>query len=675
MFARLWMQSWRHTRTFAARAVNIVVDGKTLSAPEDTLLIDVLRSAKIRVPTLCYNPRLKTGGHCKVCMVEDLSRPGVPVMSCRTPVKEGMSISTTNPVIKAYAETNKVLTLRKHPAIPKKLPTLKHEEEKGAPPNLSSVLSKYPRRKEFTLPLGIAVADKLGYIGANAVEQIAAHVGEDKAKVSSVLIKYKFLPSKHTKQTHIYLCTCHNCRLKSQPRLLETLHEFVGDTCEVHTMNWLGVCINGPPAAMVKVEGTNEVEYLMDIRVEDVHKCKEMTRVGLLKEVPDNLSFFPFDRLGKDHISLMSDLDVKAIADKAFNTPANDIIQRIEDANLRGCGGAGFPTFMKWKTVSKAEGEKYVVCNGDEGLPCAFKDGWLLRHKDMRERVVAGMHICARTVGSRKAYLYIRYEYRNLVNAINETVREFRQKCQQYADIEFEVRVGAGTYIAGEETALLSSIQGDEPIPQRNRPWYVHSTESGLFGKPTVINNVETFAHVPYVLSLPLQVLKASGLPKLIGVVGDVKKPCLLECSLDKLSLQSIIDEVGALNIENAEVGGATEPLVARKDFSRNVSFRRGDLGAVGSVVLFNKERNVKEIYSAKLDFMSDECCGQCYPCREGSRMFCCGYNAATCRGEKVDTKFFGDTSASLSRCALCGHGKALGKLFKNIMDQDDQLH
>jgi len=663
MFKRIWKN-----RYFSN--INIVVDGKKLSGEEGALLIDVLRKAKIRVPTLCYNPKLKTGGHCKVCVVEDVTHPGQPIISCRTPIKEGMTITTTSPIMKAYAETNKILTLRKHPAILKKLPAVKYKEETNALPDISACLEKYPKRKEYALPLGIEVSDALGYVGEKAIGKIAEHIGQEKAEVEGVLSMYKFLPMEHTKKTHIYLCSCHNCKLKSQPHLFETLKQSLSDTYELHEMNWLGVCVNAPPAAMVKIEGTHDIEYLTDIQLEKINEYKSSISAHLVKEVTNNIQFLPFDRLGKDHISLTTDIDIKTIADKASNTPLKEIIQKIEDANLRGCGGAGFPTFMKWKTVAKAEGEKYVVCNADEGLPCTFKDEWLLRDEKMRERVIAGMCICAHTIGSKKAYIYLRYEYRNLVGKIQETIRKFKEKCSQYGDIEFEVRMGAGTYIAGEETALLSSLQGDAPIPQRNRPWYLHSTENGLFGKPTVVNNVETFVNVPYILSMPIQVLKANGLPKLIGVVGDVKKPYLLEYSLNNLSLQSVINEVGGEDIKIAEVGGCTEPLVLDKDFSRNISFKRGDLGAVGTVVLFNKSRNIKEIYKAKLDFMNDECCGQCYPCREGSRMFCCGYKNSISGKSKIDSKFFGETAASLSKCALCGHGKALGNLFKNVMEQ-----
>eukprot|EP01022_Parablepharisma_sp_SALTPOND_P014826 TRINITY_DN205_c0_g4_i2.p1 TRINITY_DN205_c0_g4~~TRINITY_DN205_c0_g4_i2.p1 ORF type:complete len:686 (+),score=62.37 TRINITY_DN205_c0_g4_i2:8756-10813(+) len=659
-------------RTFASKLATITVDNTSIQVPEDTLLIDAIRKAKIRVPTLCYNPRTKAGGTCRVCVVEDLARPGQPVISCRTPARDGMKIVTTSPWLNELRETNRTIALKKHPALAKKVGSeIKPKAEEVTIPNLDSIFAKYPsKKKEYTLPLAIDVTDNLGFIEENTVAKIAEHVGVDKNEVKATLDRYKFLPKVSTSKPHIYLCTCHNCRLKGQEKIVNAMKSSLGSNYDIQTMNWLGVCIHHPPAAMVKRSGNDFMEYLPEIKLEDMEKYKTDLIGHLVKTIPSRVQFYPSDRLGKDYKSLTSIIDIEGIAKKAATIPADNIFEKLKETNLLGCGGGGFPTHLKWKAVAQAQGEKFVVCNADEGLPSTFKDGWLLQDESMREKALAGIFICAKVVGAKKAYLYLRYEYRNLLDKIKDTEKAFKAKCPEYEEIGLETRIGAGTYIAGEETALFESIQGNPPIPRRNRPWFVYSTEKGLFDKPTVINNVETFANVPYILAVPAETLKAHGLPKLIGVVGDIRQPSLLEYPLRSLTLHQIIDEVQGESIGAAEVGGITEPLVLPKDFKRRVSFNKGDLSPVGSIVLFNKDRNLEEVYKNKLEFMQDECCRQCVPCREGSQMFCGGFDKVIHNEkERIDEKFFRAVALSVQKCGQCGHGRALGPLFVEALE------
>ena len=336
-------------------------------------------------------PRLKTGGLCRVCLVEDLSRPGQVIISCRTPIREGMKIVTTNPAIKAISNTNRSLVLQKYKgAIKNPPPDIKSTTSDTPLPDLSQIFSKYPTKKEFTLPLAIDITDALGYVGPSAIEKIANHVGVEKENVRKVVYRYSFLPRVHSKRAHIYLCNCHNCRLKGQPALYENMKSILGDSYEIHRMNWLGVCIHEPPSAMVKIEGKKYIEYLTNVKIENLNNLKNSLESSLVKDIPDRIQFFPYNRLGNNYISLTSDMDIESIAKKAALSQPNEIISKIEAAGLRGCGGAGFPTHIKWRTVLQAKGDKYIICNADEGLPCTFKDGWLLRDKKMLEKVIAG---------------------------------------------------------------------------------------------------------------------------------------------------------------------------------------------------------------------------------------------------------------------------------------------
>lgn len=292
----------------------------------------------------------------------------------------------------------------------------------------------------------------------------------------------------------------------------------------------------------------------------------------------------------------------------------------------------------------------------------------------MRMNVIAGIFICAKTVGAKKAYFYLRYEYRNLASLIEKSVQDFKNliKDPEYDKIQFELRLGAGTYIAGEETAMFESIQGNMPNPNRNRPWFIFSTESGLFKKPTVVNNVETFLHAMHTLANPISKIKENhGIPKLIGVTGDLnQKSALIEYSLQNLTPAKIISDLNLQNIAAAEIGGITEQLIFESEFEkRRISYNKGDLNPVGSTVFFNKERNLLEIYKEKLDFMQDETCRQCTPCKEATNIFSTGYKDIIEGKSKIDEKFFKSVAFSVSKCGQCGHGKALGPLFEKALE------
>ncbi len=665
----------RCARTMASKTVTLVVDGQTLTAPSGALLIDVIRKAKIKVPTLCYNPRNPdSGGACKVCVVEDLARPGVPIMSCRTPVREGMKVDTKSEMILQLRETNRTIALKKHPALKVPKPAKKSEVPADTKKqDIASLAAKYQKgRREYTLPLAIDIADAAGYVGKTAIAAIAEHVGEDPAAVGAVLDRYMFLPREESQagNTHVFFCTCHNCRMRGAQEAMSRLGQALGKSCTVHTVNWLGVCVNDAPAAMIKRPGRAHVEYLMGM---DRIRTLELERQLTLR--PENrVRFFPYSRFGAKFASLTAAMPFADIRRNAIASAksGDEVVDKIMEAGLKGRGGGGFPTYLKWKSVRQARTDrKYVVCNADEGLPSNFKDWWTLSQPHGREAVLTGMAICAKVVGTKKAYLYLRYEYRNLAEEIKAAVKTLKEQTPEFADIDFEVRLGAGTYIAGEETAQFESIEGGQPIPRKNRPWYMYSTESGLFGQPTVINNVETFANVPYILSHDISQINEVGLPKLIGIVGDgVKQPLMLECSLADLTMEKILAEIGVptKDVQAAEVGGATEPLTT--DWKRRISFDKNCLSPVGSVVLFGPNRDLNQVYRDKLQFMSDEGCKQCVPCREGSSLMCRGLEQLARSGEKIDEKFFREVAFAAGKCGLCGHGKALGPLMVEAMER-----
>ena len=335
-------------------------------------------------------------------------------------------------------------------------------------------------------------------------------------------------------------------------------------------------------------------------------------------------------------------------------------------------GGAGFNTKREYARKMEAD-EKHVVCNADEGLPSCFKDWTLLIDPQSRMNLIVGMGICARTIGSKKAFIYLRYEYRNLKKDLEETIRIWHRKNPEQTSLDFEIRLGVGPYVAGEESAQFESIEGRGPRPRRYKDEFRFPTAWGLFDKPTVINNVETFSCIPYIIYEGGKKWGSVGEagqrgPKLFGITGDVDQPRLMEFPLGT-SLHQIISECELPDIMCAEVGGSTEKLIFPKDYKMTTGFGpTAELNGVGSVVLFNSMRNVMDIYEQKMEFMAEESCKQCVPCRDGGRIFMEAFDLMKSGKPLPNERALQAVCNACGQTSICAHGKASGTLFKDIL-------
>ena len=549
-------------------------------------------------------------------------------------------------------------------------------ESKG----IEEILAKYPKEQQYLLPIIVEEHDKKGYISDPSLIKIANHLGMYPAQVEAIMSSYHYFPRKHTTDTHIYMCRCHNCMMKGQGKIIKAIEQKFGiHDCHggvanngkftFHTLNWLGFCVNDAPAMMVKKTGTNYIEMLSGFTERNIEK-----RLNALTKKSSSPVQWPenkiieksIKRLGNMYSFLESHAKIADATKKAVTMGPDSVIKEIQESGLVGRGGAGFRTGIKWKSAREAiADEKYVVCNADEGLPSTYKDWCILKDEVRRKEVLAGMGICAKTIGAKKCYLYLRYEYRNLVSGLEQAVKEVQKTCPELADLNYEIRLGGGPYVAGEENAQFESIQGGAPLPRKDRPASVFPTVQGLFQKPTVINNVETFWSVPHIIQQGAKSFAPRGLPKLLSVTGDVKKPILLESALDGYSLNDLISEIKAKNIVAAEVGGCTEPIIFQDQFKTKFGFGSGVLNAVGSVVLFDSSRDISEIYENKLHFMADESCKQCVPCRDGSKLFYRAFHELKCNGKTKYNMNYLKTAAESAGCSsICAHGKALPSLF-----------
>jgi [NiFe] hydrogenase diaphorase moiety large subunit len=301
-----------------------------------------------------------------------------------------------------------------------------------------------------------------------------------------------------------------------------------------------------------------------------------------------------------------------------------DIIAEITASKLKGRGGAGFPTGVKWNLAAAANGEaKFVVCNADEGEPGTFKDRAILT--ETPDLVFAGMTIGGIAIGATRGIVYLRGEYAHMRGTL-EAVLERRRQSGLLGDaildkdfaFDIEVRMGSGAYVCGEETALIESLEGHRGEP-RNRPPF--PVDTGFLGQPTIVNNVETFACVACILAkgaawfTSIGTEKSTG-PKLLSISGDCTRPGVYEFPLG-ITIGELLHVVGGETAKAVQVGGASGRCVPASEFDRTISFE--DLSTGGSVIVFGPQRDMLHVAKNFLEFFVDESCGQCTPCREGN--------------------------------------------------------
>jgi [NiFe] hydrogenase diaphorase moiety large subunit len=367
--------------------------------------------------------------------------------------------------------------------------------------------------------------------------------------------------------------------------------------------------------------------------------------------------------------------------DKALGMKPADVVFEVRNSKLEGRGGAGFPAGVKWNLTGAASGEvKYVVCNADEGEPGTFKDRVLI--EKYADRLLEGMAIAGYAISAHTGIIYLRAEYPYLVPKLEKAIADLKARGMLGGDIrgsgfsfDVEIRFGAGAYVCGEETALLESLEGRRGEP-RNKPPY--PANSGYRCSPTIINNVETFVAVTHIILmggeeyLKLGVIGNSG-TKLFSVSGDLAKPGVYELPLGS-TLGELLEMADAKNVQAVQVGGASGRTVRGSETARTLSFR--DLPPGGSVIVFDKTRNMVEVLENFMEFFVHESCGQCTPCREGNRRLLEAVHAIR-KGDirtKKQVKPLLDLAETMKSASKCGFGQTSSNCFADIVGQFVEL-
>jgi len=377
------------------------------------------------------------------------------------------------------------------------------------------------------------------------------------------------------------------------------------------------------------------------------------------------------EKRGLNKVDLIFEkVDPKEVLSKAVKMKSSEIIQQVLDSGLKGRGGAGFPTGLKWKyTAAVKEPEKYVVCNADEGEPGTFKDREIL--DKVAYKVYGGMAIAGRAIGAKNGIVYLRGEYRFLLPQLMKELDSFHKLMKDInCDFKINYCLGSGAYICGEESALFESIEGGRGEP-RNKPPY--PTTSGVFGKPTSINNVETLVTAMMIIkhgpeSYSQLGTKDSRGSKVFSISGDTPTPGIFELELG-MSVQEFVNEFGDGDTKAVQVGGASGFCVPRKRFPYTVIGFEG-VPTGGSMKLFNSSRSMYNVLHNYLDFFAEESCGQCTPCRVGCQQLLKGVQKVK-KGEVKSTYLnelmkLADTMKVASKCGL---GQSVGNAFKTIVE------
>jgi len=368
-------------------------------------------------------------------------------------------------------------------------------------------------------------------------------------------------------------------------------------------------------------------------------------------------------------IFLTEGINPMKVVEKTIKKSPDDIILDMIDSGLKGRGGAGFPTGLKWKfTRNEDSYDKYVICNADEGEPGTFKDREILDR--VPEKVFAGLAICGYTIGAREGFIYLRGEYNFLLPTLNEKLISFNAGLKKIGlDFSIQMRSGSGAYICGEESALFESMEGKRGEP-RNKPPY--PTVAGYLGKPTVINNVETLVYAFMIARVGPEKFKEMGTKdsrgsKVFSISGDTPKAGIYELELG-MSVQQFVDEFGDGDTKAVQVGGASGGCVPRKMFRETIIGYEG-IPTGGSMMLFNSSRSMYNVLHDYLEFFTEESCGQCTPCRVGCQQLLKGIEAIK-RGEK-SPNYLQDLkklARTMKVAAKCGLGQSVANPFVSIV-------
>jgi len=502
------------------------------------------------------------------------------------------------------------------------------------------------------------------HISPDAVHAVAGQLDLPVSQVQSVVEFYSFFHQTPRGRYHLLFSNCTSCGDLSLMHLLgKHLGVAAGTTradglVSLDQTSCTGMCdfgasllINGMPITRLDATVIAQIAGLISAETP-------------LTDWPDAW-FRVEDNIRSAGLLLNEDVAPGDALRAALARGEEGTLAEIKQSGLRGRGGAGFGTGLKWQFCREARGTAhYVVCNADEGEPGTFKDRILLH--SYADTLFEGMTLCASVIGAKLGFLYLRGEYRYLLPQLQAVLSRRREQKLLGADIlgkpgfafDIEIVVGAGAYICGEESALIESLEGRRGIP-RNRPPF--PVTSGYLGLPTVVNNVETFVAAAGIALHGSDWLRTVGTAKsagskLLSVSGDCLRPGIYEYPFG-VSVQQVLDDCGACEVQAVQIGGPSGSLIDPTEFNRKLCFE--DLPTGGSFMVFNTGRDLLNIIVNFAHFFAHESCGFCTPCRVGTTLLKNGLDKiAAGHGTQYDLDEMQRMGALVKRRSHCGLGQ-----------------
>ena len=498
---------------------------------------------------------------------------------------------------------------------------------------------------------------------------------------------------------YILVCGGSACESSHSVRIYENLVEEVkkagvDDQVRIIKTGCFGFCEKGPIVKVLPEDAFYvevKPEDAADIINEHIIKGIQVNRLLYAKEKKnaedvDEIPFYKKQlRIALRNCGLIDPENIEdyiahdgyfALEKALFEMTREEIVAEITASGLRGRGGAGFPTGLKWDAGFKAKGNvKYVVCNADEGDPGAYMDRSTIEGDP--HSIIEAMAICGRTIGANKGFVYIRAEYPLAISRLEKAIKQAKEygllgEHILGSDFSFdiEIRLGAGAFVCGEETALLRSIEGKRGMPTPKPPF---PAQAGLWGKPTIINNVETFANIPIILMKGAAWFKSIGTAdsagtKVFALTGKVENSGLVEVPMGT-TLREIIFDIGG-GIKNGkkfkavQTGGPSGGIITPEALDTPIDFKNlqalGSMMGSGGMIVMDEDDCVVNVAKFYMEFCVDESCGKCAPCRIGTRqIYALLDKISKGKGEMSDLNKLEEIGFAMKKASLCALGQS----------------
>jgi NADH-quinone oxidoreductase subunit F len=556
-----------------------------------------------------------------------------------------------------------------------------------------TLLGRYPIKRSALVPMALYGQDVLGYVSDALIEEIARRLDLNTLQVTETLAYYSMIRRHPAGKYHVQVCTNVSCMLRGGNAIYESAkkrleignHGVTRDGLfSLEEVECIGAC-TGAPAMQINYDYYENLTPILTHQLLDQFDrgrtpATSVPTSGAVHdrhpaEVPVISRLFGVPNAHKLAVYLEND-GYKGLERALKELSAEQVIEEVKKSNLRGRGGAGFPTGMKWSFVPKESAKPtYILCNADESEPGTCKDRPLMEL--VPHQLIEGVIIAGRAVGAHNGYIYIRGEYRYVIEIVDAAIEEAYARgylgkniLGSSFDFDLTTHTGAGAYECGEESALMESLEGKRGYPRIRPPF---PAVVGLYGSPTVINNVETLASVPEILRRGGEWYAGLGSPKnggtrLFCISGHVNRPGIYELPMG-FNLKRMLEDVaggmaGGKKLKAVIPGGSSCPLLKADEIDLPMDFdslaKAGSMLGSGGVVVIDEDTCMVDMARRIMHFYAHESCGWCIPCREGTawlRQLLDRFHAGGGRAE--DIPLVGELSKNMLGKTFCPLGDA----------------